>query len=59
MAAIRRAVAELHGVRLHAVALVSSGTIPKTTSGKLQRFACREAFLAGALPALADWREPA
>ena len=58
MAAVRRAVAELHGVRLHAVVLVAPGTIPKTTSGKLQRFACREAFLAGTLPVLADWHEP-
>ena len=57
--AIRRSVAELHGVLLDAVMLVSPGSIPKTTSGKLQRFACREAYLSDSLPALAVWRDPA
>jgi acyl-CoA synthetase (AMP-forming)/AMP-acid ligase II len=57
--AIRQSVAELHGVLLEAVMLVAPGSIPKTTSGKLQRYACREAYLADSLPALAVWREPA
>jgi acyl-CoA synthetase (AMP-forming)/AMP-acid ligase II len=45
--AIRRAVAETHGVDVHAVRLLSPGSIPKTSSGKLRRLACRDAFLAG------------
>ena len=49
--AIRRSIAELHGVLLEAVMLVAPGSIPKTTSGKLQRFACREAYLSDSLPA--------
>ncbi len=57
IAAIRRAVAEQHGIQLNAVVLVAPRTIPKTTSGKLQRFACRDAFLAGRMPVLAAWRE--
>jgi acyl-CoA synthetase (AMP-forming)/AMP-acid ligase II len=57
--AIRQSVAELHGVLLDAVMLVAPGSIPKTTSGKLQRYACREAYLADTLPAVALWREPA
>jgi acyl-CoA synthetase (AMP-forming)/AMP-acid ligase II len=57
--AIRRSIAELHGVLLESVVLVAPGTIPKTTSGKLQRFACREAFLSDSLPALAAWRDAA
>ena len=59
IAAIRRSVAELHGVQLEAVLLVGPGAIPKTTSGKQQRFACRQAFLADDLPVLAAWRDSA
>ena len=47
--AIRRAVAEQHDVRVHAVALLKTGHIPKTSSGKIQRHACRNGFLAGTL----------
>jgi acyl-CoA synthetase (AMP-forming)/AMP-acid ligase II len=49
MASIRRAVAEVHGLRVHRVELVRAGTIPKTTSGKIQRHACQSAMLAGQL----------
>ena len=59
IAAIRTAITEMHGVQPSAVTLVEPGTIAKTTSGKLQRFACRDAFLAGSLTVLAAWREPA
>jgi acyl-CoA synthetase (AMP-forming)/AMP-acid ligase II len=55
---IRRAIAECHGVQLEAAVLVPPATVPKTTSGKLQRFACREAFLAGALPIVWGDEEP-
>ncbi|MET0396914.1 MAG: amino acid adenylation domain-containing protein, partial [Longimicrobiaceae bacterium] len=48
--AIRRAVAAEHGVQVHAVAVVRPGGVPKTSSGKVQRRACRERFLAGDLP---------
>ena len=34
------------------------GGVEKTTSGKVQRFACRDALLAGTLDALAIWRQP-
>lgn len=50
--AIRRAVAEEHDVRAHAVVLIQPGSIPKTSSGKLQRHACRAAFLNGSLATL-------
>jgi acyl-CoA synthetase (AMP-forming)/AMP-acid ligase II len=52
--AIRRAVAEEHDVRAHAVALIQPGSIPKTSSGKLQRYACRTAFLNGSLAMLLE-----
>jgi acyl-CoA synthetase (AMP-forming)/AMP-acid ligase II len=56
IAMIRRNIAELHGVLLKAVVLVAPGAIPKTTSGKLQRFACRDAFLSDRLSVLAAWK---
>ena len=49
---IRSAVCETHGVFPHVVALVPPGTLPKTTSGKLQRFLCRERWLTQTLPVI-------
>lgn len=49
---IRRGVAETHGVIAHAVALVRAGSVPKTSSGKLQRQACRASYIAGVLDAV-------
>jgi hypothetical protein len=57
ISAIRRAVADGHQVSLHAIALVPAGTLPKTTSGKLQRFLCRDGFLDGTLNPLAAWQD--
>src|SRR5207248_10749265 len=36
-------------ITLHAVVLVKQGEVPRTTSGKVKRSACREAWLAGNL----------
>jgi acyl-CoA synthetase (AMP-forming)/AMP-acid ligase II/acyl carrier protein len=47
--AIRRAVFEAYELAVDTVALIRVGTIPKTTSGKLQRRACREQFESGEL----------
>jgi acyl-CoA synthetase (AMP-forming)/AMP-acid ligase II len=44
---ITRAIAENHEVPVYAVALLKPGSIPKTSSGKLQRRACRGAFVRG------------
>jgi len=59
IATIREAVGIIHGIQVSAVALVPSGTIPKTTSGKLQRFACREALLTGTLATVSLWTDSA
>ncbi len=48
-AAIRQAVASEHEVQVYAVVLIKPGTIPKTSSGKIQRSACKAKFLAGSL----------
>ena len=52
-AAIRQAIAEQHELALHAVVLVRPGAVPKTSSGKVQRHACREALAAGRLDEVA------
>jgi acyl-CoA synthetase (AMP-forming)/AMP-acid ligase II len=46
---IRRAVAEAHDARVHTVVLLRAGRIPMTTSGKVQRHACKAGFLQGTL----------
>ena len=50
---IRGAVAQEHELFLHDVVLIRAGSIPKTSSGKIQRHACREAYLAGTLDVVA------
>jgi len=47
--AVRQAVAEAHGVQIHAVSLLKPRSIPKTSSGKIRRSACKAMFLAGTL----------
>jgi acyl carrier protein len=54
--AVRRAVAEEHEVEVYAFVLLRLGGMPKTSSGKIQRQACRGAFLAGTLEAYGEWR---
>lgn len=55
LTAVRRSVAEAHRVALAAVALVPAGQLPKTTSGKLQRYLCREAYTSGSLEVIDEW----
>src|SRR5439155_23215519 len=57
IADVRAAVAEIHGVPLHAVLLVACGAIPRTRSGKPQRSACAGQAKARTLPVLVAWRE--
>jgi acyl-CoA synthetase (AMP-forming)/AMP-acid ligase II len=45
--AVRAAVSRRHHIRIADVRLVAAGTIPRTTSGKLARNACRAEYLAG------------
>ncbi len=50
--AIRGAVLREHEVVAHTIVLVQERSVPKTSSGKLQRPACRSAFLSGSLKIL-------
>lgn len=47
--AIRMAVAKHHDLRLHEIVLIKPGRLPKTTSGKIRRHACRSDYLSGTL----------
>jgi 8-amino-7-oxononanoate synthase len=55
--AVRQAIAEHYDLRVHAVALVKTGALPKTSSGKIQRHACRASFLNGGLQVVGAWTE--
>ncbi|MBD2293363.1 amino acid adenylation domain-containing protein [Anabaena sphaerica FACHB-251] len=44
-AAIRKAITEEHEIQVYAVVLIKAGTIPKTSSGKIQRRATKARFL--------------
>lgn len=57
IAALRHAVASTHHVTPCVVALVDPGVLPKTTSGKLQRYLCREALAAGSLDIVGFWTD--
>ncbi|HEY6351944.1 MAG TPA: AMP-binding protein, partial [Candidatus Angelobacter sp.] len=52
--AIRRVVAEGHELQAFAVVLIRAGGLPKTSSGKVQRQACKTLFLENKLPVLAQ-----
>jgi acyl-CoA synthetase (AMP-forming)/AMP-acid ligase II len=51
--AIRAAVAEASDIGVGEIVLAPPGAVPKTTSGKVRRKACREAYLDGSLAILA------
>ena len=55
--AIREAVAHDHDLTTHAVLLLRPASVPKTTSGKIQRHVCRSSYLANSLQVVAAWRE--
>ncbi len=46
---LRQAVSQAHDVSVYDVVLIEPRSIPKTSSGKIQRHACRQAYLAGEL----------
>jgi acyl-CoA synthetase (AMP-forming)/AMP-acid ligase II len=56
--AIRRAVSENHDLQVYAIQLLKPFTVPKTSSGKIQRHACKRGFLEGTLEKLGEWRAP-
>lgn len=53
--AIRRAVAAEHELALDAIVLIRAGSVPKTSSGKIQRHACRDNYVARTLDVVGQW----
>jgi acyl-CoA synthetase (AMP-forming)/AMP-acid ligase II len=54
--AIRQAIAQQNTVDVFAIVLLKTTTIPKTTSGKIQRRICRTKFLEGSLDIVGQWK---
>jgi acyl-CoA synthetase (AMP-forming)/AMP-acid ligase II len=54
---ISRNIVAGHELQAFAIVLIRKGTIPKTSSGKIQRHACRDAFLNRELYVLREWQE--
>jgi FkbH-like protein len=52
---IRLALGEEHELSVHAVVLIRAGTLPRTSSGKVQRHRCCAEFHAGTLEVIAEW----
>lgn len=53
VAAVRTELSRQHGLRVDSVVLVRQGAIPRTSSGKIQRRACRDLLLEGELAIVA------
>ncbi|BAY23186.1 beta-ketoacyl synthase [Calothrix sp. NIES-2100] len=53
--AIRKAVAEHHDLQTHAIALIKTNSLPKTSSGKVRRSTCKAELAAGTLEIVAQW----
>ncbi len=52
--AIRQSVSREHEIQAYAVVLIKTSSLPKTTSGKVQRQLCRERFIQGSLKVVAQ-----
>jgi acyl carrier protein len=50
-------VSQQHELEVYAVLLIKTGSIPKTSSGKIQRYGCRVGFLDKSLDVVGDWIE--
>jgi acyl-CoA synthetase (AMP-forming)/AMP-acid ligase II len=44
---VRKALAERHQLQAHDIIFLRNGSLPKTTSGKIQRHECRQRYMAG------------
>ena len=54
--AIQIAVSTEHELDVDGVVLLKTGSIPKTSSGKIQRRACKQGFLEGNLKVVGQWQ---
>ncbi|HBY79455.1 MAG TPA: AMP-dependent synthetase, partial [Cyanobacteria bacterium UBA11148] len=54
--AIRRAISQHYELQVDAIVLLKTGSIPKTSSGKIQRHACKTGFLDNTLMLVGIWK---
>lgn len=54
--AVRKAIAQNHELQTYAVVLLKTGSIPKTSSGKIQRHACKAGYLAASLNTVGEYQ---
>src|SRR5262249_33152700 len=52
---IREGIARHHELHVHAISFVRKGSVPKTSSGKIQRQFTKDAFLEGTLDVYKQW----
>ena len=55
---VRESVSEVHGISINSLLLVKPHSVPKTSSGKIQRRLARQMFLEGRFDVLAEWHDP-
>lgn len=53
--AIRGAVSRTHSLQIAAILLIRPGNLPRTPSGKVRRFACRQGLESNSLPTVGRW----
>ncbi|MBJ6360125.1 AMP-binding protein, partial [Paenibacillus sp. GCM10012307] len=56
-ASVRKAISEHYELQVHTIVLIKPASIHKTSSGKIQRSACRQSFLDDALDIVAIYQE--
>jgi acyl-CoA synthetase (AMP-forming)/AMP-acid ligase II len=54
---IKQAVTKEHELQVYSVILLKPGSLPKTSSGKIMRYACKRDFLNGNFDIVCDWSE--
>ncbi|MBL7684763.1 MAG: AMP-binding protein, partial [Deltaproteobacteria bacterium] len=52
---IQQVISEKHEIDVHDIILIPSGSIPKTSSGKISRYACKQGFLEKTIEVLHHW----
>ncbi|WP_110986977.1 type I polyketide synthase [Acaryochloris thomasi] len=52
---VQKAVSQHHELQIHGLYLLKPGSIPKTSSGKIQRQACKQGLLNNSLTVLSEW----
>lgn len=56
--AICQMVTEQFELEVHSIVFLKTGTIPKTSSGKIQRYVCSQEFAGNGLDSIGEWHNP-